>query len=212
MLNQQSLIKPNSIDDRGTVLSNNNNEKPNTTEQINQQSKDLVDLNKMDEPLSKNENQTFPQNENKEITKSLGYGGLFIDCRPWADVYINGEKISTTPLQGPIRLPAGDYTLKLANPNYPPYPPQLISIKPDSVTRYNINLNSTVGFVNCDAIPWGEIYINGERLGPTPLRLKKVNPGLIQILIKKPNYKDIDTFYNVRAGDTLKLNFTFKKK
>ena len=69
-----------------------------------------------------------------------------------------------------------------------------------------------VGFINCNTIPWGEIHINGEKIGPTPLRLKKVVPGLIRILIKKPSYKDIDTFYNVRAGDTLKLNFILKNK
>lgn len=212
MFNKQDEIKFNPNDDRGNVLSNNNSAKPNTNEQSNLQVKDLVDFNKLKEPIVDDKKETSRQDENADIDKSLGYGGLFVSSQPWADVYINGDKIETTPLRRAISLPAGNYTLKLVNPNYPPYQPQMVTIKADSVTRLNINLNSTVGFINCATIPWGEIYINGERIGETPLRLKQVNPGLIRILIKKQNYKDIDTFYTVRAGDTLKLNYTFKKR
>ncbi len=212
MLNQQNQIGSNPNNDLQNVLPNNDSTELKATEQQSQFQKDPVDLNKLKEPLVDNKNQASPQEQAENKNISLGYGGLFVSSQPWADIYINGDKYDTTPLRGPIRLPAGVYTLKLVNPNYPPYTPQMISIRTDSVTRLDINLNSTVGFINCVTIPWGEIYINGEKIGPTPLRLKQVNPGLIRVLIKKPNYRDIDTFYNVRAGDTLRLNFVFKEK
>ncbi|MHB8907206.1 MAG: PEGA domain-containing protein, partial [Melioribacteraceae bacterium] len=166
----------------------------------NQESSQKPDANK---PL---------QNANADQNKSIGYGGLFISAEPWVDIYINGEKFDTTPLNKPIKLLEGNYTLNFVNPEYPPYPAQMVKIKADSVTRLNINLNSKMGFINFNSNPWGDVYVNGEKKGPTPLRLVRVAPGLIGIKIKRSNYKDIDTFYNVRAGDTLKLNFTLKSK
>ena len=212
MLNQpgeQALIPNN---DQGNVLSDNDSARQKRAEQEFQKPVTTADQNKLKEPLDGNKIATPPQENTENKNVSLGYGGLFISSQPWADIYINGDKYDTTPLRAPIRLPAGTYTIKLVNSNYPPYTPQMVTIKADSVTRLDVNLNSTVGFISCVTIPWGEIYINGEKIGPTPLRLKQVNPGMIRVLIKKNNYRDIDTFYNVRAGDTLRLNFTFKEK
>ena len=172
-------------------------------------SKPLMDNSKKDSSQIQN---TTQQSETPKQNKSTGLGGLFIDCQPWADIYINGQKINTTPLNNPIPLQAGTYTLMLVNQDYPPYPSRIVNIVADSVTRLKVNLNSIVGFININTNPWGEVYIGNEKKGPTPLRLIKVNPGQIHVVIKRPNYRDIDTFYNVRAGDTLKLNFNLKIK
>jgi len=200
-------------------IKNNSANQNNISLQQSDQTKDPVALNNLSKSLLENNKKDSSQNKNASLqnetpiqNKSFGYGGLFIDCRPWADIYINGQKFNTTPLRDPIKLPAGTYTLKLVNPDYPPYPPQIVTIEADSVTRLNVNMNSIVGFINCNTNPWGEVYINNEKKGPTPIRLIKVDPGLIHIVVKKPNYRDVDTFYNVRAGDTLKLNLNLKNK
>ncbi|MBN1433664.1 TonB family protein, partial [Candidatus Fermentibacterales bacterium] len=44
-------------------------------------------------------------------------GRLIIDPEPWANVYINGDNAGQTPLP-PIELEAGDYTVRLTNPDY----------------------------------------------------------------------------------------------
>jgi len=45
----------------------------------------------------------------------LGKGRLLVDAKPWADVYLRGKKIGSTPLP-PIEVYEGDYKLKLVNP------------------------------------------------------------------------------------------------
>jgi hypothetical protein len=42
-------------------------------------------------------------------------GRLVVDVDPWADVYVQGKKLGTTPLQ-PTLLDEGTYTLELRNP------------------------------------------------------------------------------------------------
>jgi hypothetical protein len=34
---------------------------------------------------------------------------------PWADVYVDGRKVDTTPLQRPLALPEGHHRLELRN-------------------------------------------------------------------------------------------------
>jgi len=48
----------------------------------------------------------------KKVNESSGFGKLSIDADPWADVYLNGKKLGTTPLRD-IRVPAGSLRLKL---------------------------------------------------------------------------------------------------
>ncbi len=209
----------NPIGKDSTQLKNDSGNQRNNSSQQNNLTKDQVDLKNLTKPLVDNSKKDSSQNQNvsqqKETpnqNKSTGLGGLYIECQPWADIYINGQKINTTPLNNPIPLQAGTYTLSLVNPDYPPYPSRIVNIAADSVTRLKVNMNSIVGFISCNTNPWGEIYINNEKKGPTPIRLVKVDPGLIHLVVRKTNYRDIDTFYNVRAGDTLKLNFNLRIK
>ena len=37
-------------------------------------------------------------------------------ARPWAKVSVNGRDMGVTPLAEPISLPAGDYKIRLQNP------------------------------------------------------------------------------------------------
>ncbi len=219
IINEQKQNSASPLGKDSTQLNNDSANQSNDTRLQNNLTKDRVDLKNLTKPLVDNSKKDSSQNQNatqqKEApnqNKSLGLGGLFIDSQPWVDIYINGQKSETTPLRAPIRLQAGTYTLRVVNPDYPPYPPQIVNVIADSVTRLNFDLNKIVGFININTNPWGEVYINNEKKGPTPLRLIKVDPGLIHVVVKKTNYKDVDTFYNVRARDTLRLNFNLKIK
>jgi hypothetical protein len=143
-------------------------------------------------------------------TKSIRYGGVFVECLPWAEVYIDGEKFETTPLTRPIKLAEGEYTLKLVHPDFPIYT-RIVDIKAEQVTNIRFSLDKLMGFLNCKVNPWGNIFVNGELKGQTPIQgLIKIVPGSVRISIKNPNYKDIDTVFFIRANDTLKLKFNFK--
>jgi serine/threonine-protein kinase len=60
----------------------------------------------------------------QEITFSVNlmqeYGGVFVLVRPWADVFINGKRVETTPMKEPIWLEPGLHTVRLVNPAFPP--------------------------------------------------------------------------------------------
>ena len=58
--------------------------------------------------------------ERKEIRYSFlqQAGYLQVEVRPWADVFVDGQHLDTTPLQFPIALSPGQHLVELKNPYY----------------------------------------------------------------------------------------------
>lgn len=195
----------------------------NDTRQQNNLTKDQIDLKNLSQPLidnskkdsSQNQN-VSQQNETPKQNKSLGYGGLFIDCFPWAEIYINSESFGKTPFNRPLQLREGEYNVKFMHTDYPSYT-QNVYIVAGQVTQLKINLESvTMGFINCAVYPpVGKIYINGNFKTELPMKttdLIKVSPDAIRLIVKNPNFQDIDTSFIVKARDTLRLKLWFRNK
>jgi serine/threonine protein kinase len=88
---------------------------------------------------------------------------------PWAVVYINDEKIATTPLPGPLDLKPGRYNVKLLNPYYPEFTQQ-ITIPEQAAYRLSYHLDSLFWNVDIQVIPWGKVYIDNIYYGQTPIK------------------------------------------
>ncbi len=83
----------------------------------------------------------FPANEiiSRTIQLVPGEGYLKISVNPWADVYIDGEFIATTPIAREITLSPGSHKLKLVNPSFEIYE-ETITIISDEVLKKHIIL------------------------------------------------------------------------
>jgi serine/threonine protein kinase len=129
--------------------------------------------------------------------------------QPWADVYIDGQKIDTTPLKDYLVLKLGRHKLKLVHPTFPQYEKN-IYISADKITSVSFNFYDVIGFLNCNVYPWGEIFIENESKGVTPLRNPiALFPGKYDIMIKNPQYGEVDDQVTISSKDTVnyKLNF-----
>lgn len=211
---QNNLVPDNSLQ---TVNPNNKVEtsKPVTTETNPQ--KDQVAQTKIDKPLVGNET-AQQQNQNtaaQQPSKTIGYGALIIDCQPWAKIFINGQDFGPTPTtNNPIRLPEGEYTVKLVAQNYPPQF-ETVLIKADKPTKLNFSFDSKMGFIRCAVYPWGNLYVNGEfksEVNAPKLIRVLPDPDWVHLVIQNPGFRDIDTTFKVLKGDTLNLKFYFTKK
>jgi len=66
-------------------------------------------------------------------------GYVKISVRPWADVYIDGIFYETTPIANPIRLPAGNHTVKLINPSFVPHE-EVITVVANKTIKKSVEL------------------------------------------------------------------------
>ncbi|MDD3803950.1 MAG: PEGA domain-containing protein [bacterium] len=62
------------------------------------------------------------------------YGFLKIVVRPWADVFIDGQLLGTTPLSDSLQLLTGPHSIRLVNSNYPAIEDEII-ISEEEVLR-----------------------------------------------------------------------------
>jgi serine/threonine-protein kinase len=153
-----------------------------------------------------------PSMEKPQHTASAlnGFGKLDIQCLPWAEVYLDSEKIDTTPLKKPLVLPAGPHRLTLRHPQYPAYS-QIIQIQPEAMTTVHADLDTLFGYLDCQIYPWGDVYIDGQYAGQTPLQ----NPLIIQsgnhaLTIKNPRYAEIHQKIVIQKRDTLRYRLNFE--
>lgn len=136
-------------------------------------------------------------------------GKLFVKCIPYAEVYIDGRNIGTTPIDDYIELKTGKHTLKLENSNYPAYIKN-VNIRQDKIESISVNFNDIVGYLECAIIPWGNIYIDGKLKGLSPLRFPLFK-GAYELSIEHPNYETHKEKISINVKDTLNYNFNFEK-
>ena len=69
----------------------------------------------------------------------LRKGKVALDVKPWADVYVSGRKVGTTPL-APLWLYEGNYSIRLVNPDTGVEKKIQISVSPDAVVKISEQL------------------------------------------------------------------------
>jgi eukaryotic-like serine/threonine-protein kinase len=151
---------------------------------------------------------TVTDNKNEN---ALLPGKLFIEAKPWADVYIDNKKTDTTPLSDYIQLSSGTHTLKLIHPNYPPYIKR-IHISNEKIETVKIDFQALTGSLDCKVQPWGEVFIDGKHVGTTPLR-EPINlyPGRYNIIITNKQFPDtLEKHVKITARDTTEVTFSFE--
>jgi hypothetical protein len=168
-----------------------------------------ISLFPQEKPAQKNLEPAMEKLQQK-TSAITGFGELDIQCLPWAEVYVESEKIDTTPLKKPLVLPAGQHRLTLRHPQYPAYS-QIIQIHAETVTAVYADLDTLFGYLDCQIYPWGDIYIDDQYAGQTPLQ----NPLVIQsgdhvLTFNNPRYPEVRQKIVIQKRDTLRYRFNFE--
>jgi len=207
-----SLIAKNNnqIEPKTETTNDLNNDELNSKQIEEDKLKDKLVAEEIDQINNKNNsNSDEPTTDNeKGIVRS---GTFYVECFPWADIYINNEFMKTTPLREAISMPEGEYSIRLVHPDYPVYTGKII-INPNRTTNLKISLDTLFAYLSCRVYPWGDVYVNNVLKGTTPLKnLIRIMPGVNnKILIKNSSFKDIDTVVRAERGDTVSLRISFK--
>ncbi|MGD9898785.1 MAG: serine/threonine protein kinase [Calditrichaceae bacterium] len=93
---------------------------------------------------------------------------LLINTWPWAKVYIDYREIDVTPMSEPIKFNPGKYLVSLQHPLYPSWSDS-ITVKKGINNLFIFNLDSLFIRLDLQINPWGEVYIDGQYRGTSPL-------------------------------------------
>lgn len=130
---------------------------------------------------------------------------LFLHTEPWAHVFLDGMQLGTTPLGAPLRVPGGAQRLVLRNPAFPP-----VQVDMDlraAIVHEEIQLADYAALLRVSVQPWGELYLDGEHIGTTPLaRPLFVSPGRHVVRISHPQLTAVQEEFAAAPGETLAVN------
>lgn len=124
----------------------------------------------------------------------------------WVGVYAplevqvieEGRLLGTTTESVQIMLPPGRHELVLANDSYGYRERRLVDISPGALTRLHVELPH--GTLHLNAVPWAEVWIDGERAGRTPLTGVPTPVGTREIVFRHPEFGERREAIVVKVG------------
>ncbi|MFQ5432698.1 MAG: PEGA domain-containing protein [Nitrospinota bacterium] len=155
---------------------------------------------------------------NKEVAlTALGKGTLTVTSSPWpwAAIYLDGKKVGNTPkvLKGIVE---GKHMIELKNEKFSPYR-TVFSLAPDEKKKISPSYAAkaaagkltpakgaakSTGTLKVTSSPLGDIFLDGELKGRTPIEIGGLKPGSHELLVKRAGKKDYRQEVKIEAGRT----------
>ena len=149
---------------------------------------------------------TITEQSEKEV-KPSGCGYVKITVKPWGKVYIDGKYIDLTPIHEGIKLQSGRHTIRVEHPITGNEEKSIDIQTGDTIL---VNFNMLPGYLKVKVKPWGYVYVDGEKVGITPMAPFMLKPGKHRITIINPEFNEWSGVVNITKGDTIFLEAELK--
>lgn len=114
--------------------------------------------------------------------RKRGKGTVTIACSTPSRVYWRGRKIGKTPLR--YKFPAGRQKVTLRGPRGLRRTVRILVKARKSIKK---TFSYRFGKIKFQIKPWADVWINGKKIGQTPIPPKKLKEGVYTILLKMKN-------------------------
>jgi hypothetical protein len=122
-------------------------------------------------------------------------------------VAADGRSIGSTE-ENRLMLPPGRHQITFSNRELGYTSTQEVVIEPGEVKTINVDPRGTV---NLNAIPWAEVWLDGLKLGDTPLAGTSVPLGLREFVFKNPQFGEKKVSATIKASANAPVVVDFSK-
>lgn len=142
-------------------------------------------------------------------TPSAPLAGWISVKLPFAlEIYEDGRMLGTTEAER-VMLAAGTHELEFVNQTLGLRLTRTVTITPGRVN--SISLEIPNGTVNLNATPWAEVFIDGQRVGETPIGNLSVPVGPHEIVFRHPQFGERRHAVSVTAGAPVRLSVEMRQ-
>lgn len=132
------------------------------------------------------------------VTMGLSLAG----ATPGADVFVDGEKVGTTPLKGVIAATAGEHTIRVVRPGYAPYI-DVFKVRDGRVTRVEAELVPVAGVLRLrSSQSKARVFVDGRFVGEAPIEAE-LKAGLHQVKVSGFGFREETLTVTAVAGEVL---------
>ena len=118
-----------------------------------------------------------------------------------------GRLLGTTDADR-LMITAGRHELDLVNDTLGYRASRVVVVGPGKVA--SISLDLPMGVINLNAAPWAEVYIDGRRVGETPIGNLSVSIGPHEVVFKHPQFGEKRQAISVTLGAPVRLSVDMK--
>jgi hypothetical protein len=123
------------------------------------------------------------------------------------EVSENGRPLGTSENQ--VILTPGHHDLRLTNRDLRFSVKEVVDVEPGEVQRIELDPRGTV---NINAQPWAEVWIDGKKVGETPLANLSVPLGAREIVFKHPQFGERRVTTTIISGTAAAVTMDFTKQ
>ena len=185
------------------------------------QKKPVPEATEQQAPLSQEQvahpgqqNQKEESRESKEETTTKApreavNGSMTINAIPWAEIYINEKHYGTTP-KTIQTLKAGDYRVRLENPNYDVWTTK-VAVRDGKTSGISHKFEGS-GKIIVNAVPWGNVYLDGVLNGQTPITIQNIPARAHEIKVSREGYTDVIKTIDIKTGASELISVKMQRK
>jgi len=123
-------------------------------------------------------------------------------------LYENGQLLGTTETER-IMLPVGAHELSIVNQALDYKTTATLQVLPGRTTNFAVKLPTGSLYVN--ALPWADVWIDGQRVGETPLANLTVPIGTHEVLFRHPQLGEQRRTVVIKLSGTTRVGLEFGK-
>ena len=135
-------------------------------------------------------------------------GWLAISSEVALQVMEKGELLGTTEMPR-ILLPAGAHELELVNPGLDYRVTRNVTIAGGQTATFAVA--HPRGTLSVNALPWAEVWIDGQRAGETPIGNYSIPIGTHELLFRNPEFGEQRKTITVGAQGPVRVGVDMKK-
>ncbi|HXH04977.1 MAG TPA: PEGA domain-containing protein [Vicinamibacterales bacterium] len=145
--------------------------------------------------------------ETTRVELSIYSGFLRVTAPLELEVFADGRGIGFAG-RDPLLLPPGRHTVELVNELLGYRSTHVVDVAPGEEERLVVR---PLGTLNVNALPWAEVWVDGERLGETPIANAPVPLGTREVVFRHPQYGERRVTVTVKAGAPAQATVDFTR-
>jgi hypothetical protein len=141
---------------------------------------------------------------------SPGAGGWLTVASPVALTIREAGKVIGTTDSDRLMLPAGEHALELVNDGLAFLAKRSVKIEPGKTAV--VNVEPPNGVMNINAQPWAEVWVDGQRIGETPIGNLSRPVGPHEVVLRHPEFGERRETVIVTLKQPARLGVDMRKK
>jgi hypothetical protein len=143
------------------------------------------------------------------VEKSMLAGSIAVTTPVPMQVFLKGRLVATTEAES-FMLPVGTQELEFVNKDVGYQARRTVTIQAGKTTT--VRLDAPSGTVNINAVPWAEVWMDGRRIGETPLGNLQAPIGSRELIFRHPDLGERRATVFVTLKEPARISMDLRKK